>query len=178
MESELRDEVELASFSWLALEPETAAHHFHQLRRDGEPETRAAVSPRRGGICLDERAEDLPPLVVWNPDAGVTHGAAERHVVSRPLRHGDLDADFTVVRELDGVTHQVQQNLTKTSRIADERCGHVRGDAARQLESFLIGSRREQLDAVLDRVADRERHLLERQAARLDLRYVENVVDD
>ena len=81
VEVEPHDEVELTADAWLALEPETAAHHLDELRRDGETEAGAAESACRRGVGLDERPEDLPPLVLGNPDAGIPHRAAEHHGV-------------------------------------------------------------------------------------------------
>jgi hypothetical protein len=52
--------------------------------------------------------------------------------------------------------------------------GAMRHDSS----SPFSGPRREQLDAVFDGVADGERHVLEREPARFDLRDVEDVVDD
>jgi hypothetical protein len=177
-DGEPHGEVELTADPGLALEPETAAHHLDELRRDGETEAGAAVSARRRRVGLDERPEDLPPLVLGHADARVSHRAAEQHVVVAPLGNGDLDAHLALVGELDRVADQVEQDLTEASRIAGERRRHVRRDAARQLQPLLIGARRQQLDAVFDGVADGERHVLEREPARLDLRDVEDVVDD
>ena len=134
---EPHDEVELTADAGLALEPETAAHHLDELRRDGETEAGAAVPACRRGVGLDERPEDLPALVLGNADARVAHRAAEQHLVVAPLGHRDLDADLARVGELDGVAHQVEQDLTQSSRIADERRRHVRRDAARQLQPLL-----------------------------------------
>ena len=162
---------------WL-VEPETTAHHLDELRRDGETEAGAAVPARRRRVGLDERSEDLPPLVLGNPDAGVAHGAAQHDGVLVALGRGDLDTDLARVGELDGVAHQIEQDLTESARIADQRRRHVRRDAARQLQPLLVGPRREQLDAVFDGVAHGERHALERETAGFDLRDVEDVVDD
>ena len=73
---------------------------------------------------------------------------------------------------------RLTQHLAQAARIADERVGHVGRDVARQLEPLLVRARREQPDGVLDRVAQAERHVLERQPPRFDLREVEDVVDD
>ena len=98
VEVEPHDEVELTADAWLAVEPETAAHHLDELRRDGETETGAAVAARRRGVSLDERSENLPPLLLGDPDAGVAHGAAQHHLVLVALGHGDLDTDLAACR--------------------------------------------------------------------------------
>ena len=142
------------------------------------PEPGAAVLPRGRRIRLDERAEDFPLLVFRDADAGVSDRKTEPHVILAAFIDGDVDADLALIGELDCVGDQVEDDLPQASRIADERVGHVGRDAAGELQSLLIGARREQFDAVFDRVAEVKRRPLERQPARLDLRDIQDVVDD
>ena len=143
------------------------------------PEPGAAIAARRGRIGLHERPENLPLLVLAGcrcrcrrrvnfsaASSSVQPGRARRRRSLRPFG------------ELDGVADQIDEDLPQASGIADERVGHVRHDAARQLEAFLVRARRQQADGVLDDVAESERDALERQLARLDLREVEDVVDE
>src|SRR5207245_11790238 len=41
----------------LALRPDTAAHQLAQVLADGEPESRAPVAARGGGLCMADRIE-------------------------------------------------------------------------------------------------------------------------
>ena len=90
----------------------------------------------------------------------------------------DVDADFAFVRELDRVAHEIEDDLSKPPGVAEEAVGHVGSDPAGEVQALLIGARRQQLDAVFDRIAEAERRAIERQPARLDLRDVQDVVDD
>ena len=90
----------------------------------------------------------------------------------------DVGDHFTALRELDGVPYQIDQHLTQASRIAHERIGNVRSNPAGELEALCIRARRQQSNGILDDVAERERDLFERQLPRLDLREIENVVDE
>ena len=89
-----------------------------------------------------------------------------------------VDDDLAALGELDGVADQVDEHLAKPSRIAEDGRRHVRLDVTGQLEALLVRARRQQPDRLLHGLAQVERHPLERQLPRLDLREVENVVDE
>jgi hypothetical protein len=154
------------------------AHHLHELRANRQ--TQPASSVPSCGRCVDlhERPEDLPLFVVGNADAGVAHGDLQHHLLVGALSDNDLDPNLAGVGELHGVADEIQHDLSQTSRIAHDDGGHVRRNAAGQLQPFLLGATRQQVDAALDRVAKNERDALECQTTRLDLRHVEDVVDD
>src|SRR3989304_2730636 len=68
---ELDGEMERASLAHLAFDPDAAPHHLHQHRRDREPQPRAAILARGGGIDLGEAVEDHFLLFGRYADAGV-----------------------------------------------------------------------------------------------------------
>ena len=80
--------------------------------------------------------------------------------------------------ELDGVAEQVREHLPHPDRIADDGGGNRRIEIAEELEPLLIGFERQRLQQVLHQRADREGNRLELELARLDLREVEDVVED
>ena len=80
--------------------------------------------------------------------------------------------------ELERVRHQVHEDLADAQLVALGPAMQVRIDVEQQLDAFLMRALREQVDDFLDHLADVEVLGLEAQLAGLDLREVENVVDD
>jgi hypothetical protein len=176
--AEVGDKREPASLSDLAVDPDPSAHQLRELRRNREAEARASVAASGGGIGLYERAEDFPLFLLRNADAGVGYHEPQPHRGIRPVVDHDVGDHFAAVRELDGVAHQIDQHLTQASRVAHERIGNVRSNAAGELEALRIRARSQQSNGILYDVAEREWDLFERQLPRLDLREIENVVDE
>ena len=136
------------------------------------------MPPHRGGIDLGEPVEDVRHAILRNADAGVADRKVQQRV--RPRRRVALHAHQHVAlgRELHGIAHEVDQDLTDATRVADEMPGDCRGDPDDEIESLLPSRAREQLAHLLDRDHEVEGHRLQPQAPGLDLREVEDVVDD
>ena len=119
---EPRHEVEPAAFARLALEPEPAAHHLDELRRDREAQPGAAVPAcgrwRRPARTRRRSPTACPRECRCRCRAPCT-AASPRPAVR--CRDDDLDAHFAGVGELHGVADQIEQDLSQASRIADER---------------------------------------------------------
>ena len=67
-------EVERASLSQFAFDPDAPAHHFHQAFADGESEARASKAPRHRSIGLAEGLEEFLHVGRRDADSGVAHG--------------------------------------------------------------------------------------------------------
>ena len=80
--------------------------------------------------------------------------------------------------ELERVRHQVHEDLANAQLVAPGPAMQIRVDVEQQLDALLVRALREQVDDLLDHLADVEILGLEAQLAGLDLREVENVVDD
>ena len=143
------------------------------------PRPGAAVPPRRRAVGLRERLEDLPLLVGGDADAGVAHGEVQR----RAIAVDRLDADAQ--RRL----RPRSVNLTALPRTFSSTCRsrpaspssdvrHVGRDVAGELEALFRRAQRQQLRGVADGLAQVELGALELEPPRLDLREVEDVVDD
>ena len=76
--------------------------------------------------------------------------------------------------ELDGVTEQVDQDLTQPGDVPDDTGRAAYVDLAGELEAFGVRRGRNKLKRVLDAAAQIEGLLLQPQAAGLYLREVEN----
>ena len=53
-------------------------------------------------------------------------------------------------RELDGVAHQIDNNLPQTPRVADESMGNARIDATSQFQLLVARSQRQQVQSFPD----------------------------
>ena len=104
-----------ASLSDFAGAGQLAVHAHGQPFGDGEPETRAVVHGIGAAQAgkLDERFHELLLVFLGNADAGIGDGAAERSGVRGTGigGKGDMERDGPVLRELDGVAEQVDQDL-------------------------------------------------------------------
>ena len=67
----LQREEKRAALSRLALQPNPAAHERHQALGNGQPQARAAVTPRRRGVGLREGRKDSFLVLGCDADAGV-----------------------------------------------------------------------------------------------------------
>ena len=79
--------------------------------------------------------------------------------------------------EFDGVANQVQQNLTKPRLIAAKAAPGRRFDEHADVDPLLVGFRRQQADSGFDGVGELEIDDFEVDLAGLELRDVQNVVD-
>ena len=162
----------------LALRPDTAAHQLAQALADGEPESRAPVAARGGGIGLAERLEEATEPVRRYPDARVAHGEVDLVAGSIQRRRRHRDHDLARLGELDRVAQEVDQDLPQAPGVADEHRRHRALEEVGELQALLGGVRRQELDRLLHASGHVHRRLLELELSRFDLREVENVVDD
>jgi hypothetical protein len=154
------------------------AHQLGELPRDRRAEPRAAESAGGGGVGLRERVEEVPAGL--GGDAGSRVADLDPDGRGAPARAGEArpDHDLAALGELHGVAGEVQENLADPAGIAAHPPGQVGVHARDQLETLVPGPAREDVAGVLHHVAQPEVHLLELETARLDLREVQDVVDD
>src|SRR5438105_2068319 len=93
-----------------------------------------AGAPRGGGIHLLERRKDRRLLLGRDADTGVAHREMATELVPRSGLRPDPHRDHTLLRELDGITHQVQHDLPEPQRIAEKRVRRLRRDLPREIE--------------------------------------------
>ncbi len=161
----------------LALDPNRAAHQRNESLRNRKPEPGAAVAACRGGVDLAERLEERVHPIRRDADPGVAH--CERETIG--VRSGgfrvDVDDNLALLRELDRIRQQVEQDLPESARVSDDSRRSVLVDQAAQLDLFLPGARRDDVECALDAFPEVDRLVLELELAGLDLRVVEDVVD-
>src|ERR1700722_11548780 len=112
-------------------------------------------------------------------DAGVTDRNLELYVVGGVIAdESRAQVDLTVRGELDRIAEEVEKNLPQPTRITFQRGGQCRVDVTRELQVALLSTGGEQQSGFLDNGAKVECHGLHVELAGLDLREVEDVVDD
>ncbi len=161
------------------MDVDAPAERRRETGRDDEAEARAAEGPRGRGVRLGEWLEQPRLLLGPHADPGVddreTNPPAFR---CRGPRRIDLEAHAARLGELDRVADQVHQDLADPRRIR----AHVRRRLARdgdlEPEPLAGGVLAEQALDLAHEIGQRERHRLEHQLPRLDLREVEDVVDE
>ncbi len=160
-----------------AVHADIAAEHDGQSLRDGEAQPRTAEASRHRRVRLLKRLEEPRHLLRCHADPGVANVNNERTPIPMTLE-ARLDPHAALAGELHGVARQVQDDLPKPRRIAEDGPGdrtqirHVEGDA---LVARLAPEHRGHIG---DDVRRGARHPLHRHFAGLDLRHVEQVVDE
>ena len=177
-------EMERGSFLRHTLDPHLAAHQLDQPFADGQTKAGAAVVARRRSVRLAEGLEQAGQPVHGDPNAGVAHQEMKLpgfRLLAGSFRRGKdfhLDDDFTRGGELDSVADQVDEHLPQPGHIA----AHLRRNAivhlVGEVQLLLRRLRRQQVKRVFNARAQVKRLVLQFELAGLDLREVEDVVDD
>ncbi|EPH46818.1 putative Hybrid signal transduction histidine kinase J [Streptomyces aurantiacus JA 4570] len=179
----------------LARRVDLAAEQPRDLPADRQAEAGAAVLAARGAVGLLERLEDHPHLAGGDADAGVGHGERDQVGVGVPQRTGlqellpdgvghvvagepDDQFDRSGVGELHRVGQQVAQHLQEALFVRVQRRGQLRRHAYGEVESLLCGQRAESGLYVVHELDERDARRADVHLARLDLRQVEDVVDE
>src|SRR6266542_6408183 len=94
-----------------------SAVQLHQMAHDRQPQTETAVRPRRASLELAETVEDKGEKLRLDPLAGVAHS-------DRNMRSLAFEADRDLPscgRELDGIGHEVPDDLLQTVGVSCHR---------------------------------------------------------
>ena len=91
---------------------------------------------------------------------------------------GDREHHLALLGELDRIAQQVDQDLAQAGHVADDGFGGVRIDQVGQVQPFLGGAGRQQVQRALDALAQVKGLVLQLQLVGLDLGEVEDIVDD
>src|SRR5205085_12533019 len=90
----------------------------------------------------------------------------------------NFDHHFAMLRKLDSIADQVDDDLPQPAGITDQVVGDVGEDVAGQLQALFVRAQGEGLHRIAEAVAEREGDVVQIELARFDLGEVENVVDD
>src|SRR5208282_1197457 len=114
----------------------------------------------------------------WDTDAAILDGEVEFSQAACRLPETRLDVNFSSGSELNGIPDQVQQDLPQTQRVSEQTLGHCRSQPPLESEAFLTRWRRHEPHCFAQCVADPEHGWIQNHFARLNLRIVEDVVQD
>ena len=162
----------------LACQADRPAHHLAKLLGDTEAEPGAAVAAGRRTVCLSERVKDAPLFLRRDPDAAIADVEREHHRWTLGLDRLDPNTHLAPIGKLDRIADQVCQDLPQPRRIADQRRRQAHRNKGRKLKPLRINRIGKGFDDVLNQIAQIERRLLQLDLAGLDLRDVEDTVDD
>ena len=140
--------------------------------REREAEAGPFAGALRGPACLLELLED--PLLVLRSDADTRVTDGHDHIAVAPARRDPYTPP--VRRELDGVREQVEKHLLHLARVGLDEID-VRCDVERHRDAVAAGALPDHRDAVLERLDEGETVDVELHPAGLDLREIEDVVD-
>ena len=91
---------------------------------------------------------------------------------------GNLDGNLACLGELDRIAHQIEQYLAQPDLIADDELRHIGIYQLPQLQVLFSGAQGKGLDGSIDHLAQIAGHPLDMEHARLDLREIQDIVDD
>ena len=182
-----KEERELAPDRRRALHANLSAEELRDLATDRQPESRPAVPPVRGAVRLLEGLEDELLLVLLNSDAGIGHlegdhlgRLIETAAREAPVLLGAANRELhaATLGELERVRQQVLEDLLQALAVGVQRRRRVGVDHQVELEMLLFrdraeGAVHEARDVGNRHFGDRHLHL-----SRLDLRQIQNVVDE
>ncbi len=112
------------------------------------------------------------------PDPRVADFKADDGLGFRLSFGGHPNDNFTVLREFDGVPHQIDQHLAKPPRVTLQRRRHILSKEQSHPQSLALGIAGQDLQDPFRRLAQVEFEVIERQFSRLDLGEIQNVGDD
>ncbi len=101
------------------MERDIPAHFVDQLLRNHQPKPGAAVTARNTGIGLAKRLKQSRLVALWNADPRIADLHFNLHfgVTERPLFYQNID--IAALGELNGITHQISNDLLQAQRVAD-----------------------------------------------------------
>lgn len=129
----------------LTLHSDLASHEFRELFADGEPQPGAAVLSRGRVVGLAEGLEQAPLCLRGQPDAGVLDFEPHRGLGVSVVHERYRDHDFALLRKLERIRHQIEQDLAEASRITPESGRDVRMHEAGEVQPFAERARGHQL---------------------------------
>ena len=94
------------------------------------------------------------------------------------IQRMDAHRDFAMVRELDGIAHQIDQHLAQAQGVADQCCGYIKTNVKQQLQSFVLRLYDGQVGQILHHVFEVKFGRFEAHFSGLDFRKIQDVIDD
>ena len=150
-----------------------AAVHRRQRLDERKPQPRAFLRAHMGAFGLFERLAQPLQIVLGDADAAVGDRDGDAHVAA-------LDAQIDPAaarRELDGVGEQVDEDLLNRALVGEDVAAFARHRHGER-DALAVGGDLHEAQRLAGDVLQIERLLAEIELAGLDLRHVENAVDE
>ena len=176
--AEPRREPEGAAGALGAVDPDLAVHHLRQGLADDETKPGAAVSAGDRSVGLLEGLEQAGALRLAETDPGVAHRAMEQHLAGGLFPQFDDQLDLALLGELDGIGDIIDEDLAEPQRVADQQEIEPRIDIEDEFEPLGGGLAADQVADPVEDLVRLEFGAFQREFSGLQLREVENVVDD
>jgi len=151
----------------------TPVHHLGELGREGEAEAGSSEPPGGRVVDLDELVEEDGVLRGRNADARVPD--SHDQLVPDLIKE---DVDGARVGELDGVGHQVSEDLAQTAGIAPPGAGGLGRHPHPEVQALAGCGGSEEVPHRAERRLQVKDLLGQGHAAGLDLGQVEDVIED
>ena len=130
------------------------------------------------GAGLGKRREQFAQLIARDSDAGIPHRAFEHQPLAIPRLHAQVDLHFTALGELDRIANQIHQHLFQTQGVALEQRRQSSGRGNDKFDALVRCGLGEQIGQLVEQRLRRKFLYRQHQLASLDLRQIEDVVDD
>jgi hypothetical protein len=158
--------------------PQCSPQQFGEPAGNGQPESTAAVLACIGVINLGESFEDGIQFGFWDADSGVLDAELEPGFPLGQSKQFGPDAHRAGDRELEGVAHQIDEDLPQAGRVRPQALGDSRLDREGQVQTLLVGRVFEAHQQVVEKLRKVEGLRLQLKLARLDPGQVQEVVDE
>jgi hypothetical protein len=121
------------------------------------------VTTGNTGIGLTERLEQTRLIAFRNPDPGIVDLNFDLYAGVADGALFDQNIDIAMFGELDGIAHQVGDDLLQAQRVANDVIRHIVFDVQRQLQPLIVRGVRQQRHHLIQRIAQQERNALQNQ---------------
>ena len=156
-----------------ALDADRSPHGLGQALANGKPQSGTAEFPGDGLVSLREGFEQDVEFLLRDADAAVGYRHDEMTGI---VLHGD--EHLAALGEFQRIVDQVGEDLVEADRIGQNRKRHARRHTRGKIEVFRGGSFPEQAGDIVGDARRTDRNDLKLQFSGLDLRQVEDIVDD
>ena len=181
-ERKARREDEARAVAGRALDPDRAAHQLDDALGDREAEPGAAVATRCRAVGLGEFLEQPLDLFGRHADARIANREAQRLGAVVARFECDRELDVAAVGELHRIRQQVAQHLAQAQCITHQRSALAEqarlAHVEQQFDVLFVCALAQQRERIAGHVLDPEAPFLQFELAGLDLREIEDVVDD
>src|SRR5262249_1013580 len=113
-----------------------------------------------------------------NADAGIGDREFQHDVIGGEFLGADMHDDFARVGKLDGVAHQVDNDLPEAARAANQVIWNTRLDVTGYFQPFGVASKGQGLHAIAEIVTQAEGDFCQVKLSGFDLREVQDVIDE